>query len=76
MADSHYTPEHLWTDYDKSKEWQEQQIHKEKTGYVCAKWLVEYCINNDLKCPEYFCHSMNPVGKYNILGLLDNFTKY
>lgn len=73
LADTHYTPEHLWTDYDKSKEWQEQQVHKEKTGYECAMWLVDYCIDNNLKCPEYFCHSMNPVGKDKIVGLLRSF---
>jgi len=75
LADSHYTPEHLWCDYDKSKEWQSRQAHKEKTGYECAKWLVEYCMDKDLKCPKYYCHSMNPVGKDNILSLLNNFDK-
>lgn len=73
LADTHYTPEHLWTDYDKSKEWQEQQVHKEKTGYECAIWLVDYCIDNSLQLPNYYCHSMNPVGKDKILGLLQSF---
>lgn len=73
LADTHYTPEHLWNDYDKSKEWQNKQVHKEKTGYECAKWLVDYCIDNNLKCPQYYCHSMNPVGKDNIIGLLMSF---
>ena len=70
LADTHYTPEHLWTDYYKSKEWQDAQVHTEKTGYECAKWLVDYCLDNDLKCPAYYCHSMNPVGKDKIVGLL------
>ena len=74
LADTHYTPEPLWTDYEKSKEWQDKQIHKEKTGYECAKWLVEYCIGNKLKCPGYYCHSMNPVGKDKIVGLLRSFS--
>jgi hypothetical protein len=47
----------------------------EKTGYDCAKWLVNYCLDNHLKCPDYFCHSMNPVGKQNIVGLLQSFQK-
>lgn len=75
LADTHYTPEHLWSDYDKSKEWQDQQVHKEKTGYECAMWLVEYCINNDLQLPKYYCHSMNPVGKDKILSALDMHKK-
>lgn len=72
LADTHYTPEHLWDDYDKSKEWQESQVHQEKTGYDCAKWLVEYCLDNNLNLPLFYCHSMNPVGKDKILGLLNN----
>ena len=46
---------------------------KEKTGYDCAKWLVEYCLDNDLSLPKYQVHSMNPVGKKNILDYLSNF---
>lgn len=74
LADSHYTPSHLWSDYDKSKEWQEQQVHSEKTGYDCAKWLVNYCLDNNVQLPKYFVHSMNPVGLDNILGLLNSFS--
>ena len=74
LADSHYTPRELWTDYEKSKEWQDAQIHTEKTGFECAKWLVEYCLDNNLSCPEYYSHSMNPVGRDNINGLLKSFT--
>ncbi len=73
LADTHYTPQEYWSDYDKSKEWQEAQIHVEKTGYECAKWLVDYCLDFNLPCPGFFCHSMNPVGKDKILGLLQNF---
>jgi hypothetical protein len=75
IADSHYTPEHLWDDYEKSKEWQEQQDHKEKTGYDCALWLTEYCMDNERDLPEYYCHSMNPVGKDKINGLLESFKR-
>lgn len=47
----------------------------EKTGYDCAKWLVEYCMDHDTELPEFYCHSMNPVGKENIENLLNNFKK-
>lgn len=47
----------------------------EKTGYDCAKWLVEYCMDNYLNLPKFYCHSMNPVGKENIEKLLKNFKK-
>lgn len=45
----------------------------EKTGYDCAKWLVEYCMDYYLDLPKFYCHSMNPVGKENIESLLKNF---
>lgn len=73
LADSHYTPKHLWCDYNKSKEWQERKIHKEKTGYDCAVWIVEHCINNNIDLPEYYCHSMNPVGRDKIIKELECF---
>ncbi len=49
---------------------------EEKTGYHCAKWLVDFCMDNDLPLPEYYAHSMNTVGRRNILGYLDNYVKF
>ena len=46
---------------------------KEKTGYHCAKWLIEKCMNEDTNFPHYVVHSMNPVGKMNITSLVENF---
>lgn len=48
----------------------------EKTGMDCAKWLVDYCIDNNKKLPLYNIQSANPVGKANIDSLLKNFIKY
>lgn len=62
LADEHY----LKPDF---------QGHVEKTGYDCAKWLIEYCLDHDEDLPKFYCHSMNPVGKDNILYLLENFKK-
>ena len=47
----------------------------EKTGYECAKWLIEYCMDSELDLPEFYSHSMTPVGKKNILKLLGNLKK-
>lgn len=33
-----------------------------KTGYDCAKWLADYCVENNLKFPRYNVHTMNPIG--------------
>lgn len=43
----------------------------EKTGYDCAKWLVEYCHDHDLPLPTWRVHSMNPVGTDRIRHYLD-----
>ena len=51
-------------------------IPMEKTGYDCAKWLGNFCIDNQQKLPDYVVHSQNPVGKLNIQGYLDNVTKF
>jgi len=47
-----------------------------KTGFHCAKWLVEFCIDNNLKFPKYKVHSMNPVGKENIIYYIENAKKH
>ena len=46
---------------------------KEKTGYDCAKWMVEYCMDNNKSFPSYVVHSMNPIGKMNIIALAESF---
>lgn len=76
LANSHYTPEELWQDYNKSKSWQERQVHSERTGYDCAKWLTEYCLENSLTLCDFYCHSMNPVGKDNINNHLLTYKNY
>ncbi len=47
----------------------------EKTGYDCAKWLVDYCMNKGIKHPPYVVHSMNPVGKQNIISYVESYNK-
>lgn len=53
-----------------------QQIHQEKTGMDCAKWLVDYCLDNNLQIPKYSIQSSNPSGRENISSLLENYKKY
>ena len=53
-----------------------RQLKKlERTGHDCAKWLVEYCLDNDLKLPKWNVQSANSVGRDNINGLLLSFIK-
>lgn len=48
----------------------------EKTGFHCAKWLVDFCIDNDMELPTYYAHSMNTVGRENIIKYLNNYVKF
>lgn len=68
--------EHYIVKGDDWKNHSSDEMGMAETGYDCAKWLVDFCINNDLKLPEWFCHSMNPAGKENINMLLTNFKKH
>ena len=54
-------------------------IFNEKTGYDCAKWLIDYCIDNNKKLPKWKTISDNIVGAKNINLILknyENFQKY
>lgn len=66
LAEIHYDP----------RTWKEGFKYDEKTGYDCAKYLVEYCLQGNYKLPEWYVHSMNPVGKQNIAQLLENYEKH
>jgi hypothetical protein len=60
----------------------------EKTGYDCAKWLVERFYEKnprylnlarvikkekDFPFPTVYVHSANPIGSANIMGYINNF---
>ena len=47
--------------------------YNEKTGYDCAKWLVDYCFAKKLKNPPFIVHSLNPIGKKNIESYIINY---
>jgi hypothetical protein len=50
---------------------------QEKTGFHCAKWLINYCIDNKKELPTtILIHSMNPAGSLNIKSLFDTYNKY
>jgi len=69
LADAHYTTMNGHTEIDYSKA-------TEKTGFHCAQFLIDYCMEKGLTLPKYNVHSMNPVGKENILKLLESFEKH
>ncbi len=49
--------------------------YAEKTGYDCAKWLVDYCMKKGVKHPPYQVHSMNPIGKKNIISYVESYNR-
>jgi len=49
--------------------------YTEKTGYDAAKWLVDYCMKKGVKHPPYVVHSMNPVGKRNIISYVESYNR-
>lgn len=62
LADIHY-------DY-------QTDLFSEKTGYDCAKWFIDYIIDNNLQLPKkILIHSMNLVGSKNIKSLFDSYIK-
>jgi len=65
----HYTmQDHLDQDY--------YNICEGKTGYHCAKWLINYCIDNKLELPAtILIHSMNHAGSLNIKSLFTSYYK-
>lgn len=44
-------------------------------GLDCAKYLVDFCIDNNIKLPEYHIQSANSVGKANIDSYLKSYLK-
>ena len=48
----------------------------EKTGYDCAKWLVDYCERKGCRFPDYTVHSMNPIGSKRIRDYIENAKKH
>lgn len=69
LADAHYeVNDHLDQDY--------YDIVEERTGYHCAKWLINYCIDNKKELPStIMIHSMNVVGSKNIESLFKSYLK-
>lgn len=71
LADEHYT-----MSFEDWNEGSSEQLGVERTGLDCAKFLVEYCVEHNLKLPLFNVHSQNPVGRRNIQEYLNNAVKH
>lgn len=70
LADSHYDPAMYGHDEGYPEEFEE------KTGNDCAKWFVQFCIDNNIEMPQVAVHSMNPIGAKRILETLRDLARY
>lgn len=53
----------------------DHDLGKGKNGYDCAKFLVEWCLDNGYSIPSYDIHSANPVGAENIKSIFETVKK-
>lgn len=71
-------PEH-YAEYTKAHEMGEQRIRyeifQEKTGYDCAKWIANLCVNKGVPLPLYYIHTLNPIGEANIFSTMESARK-
>ena len=50
---------------------------KEKTGLDCAKYMIQYAIDNNVNLPHLVgVHSHNPMGAVNIQSLVNSYKKH
>jgi len=77
LADEHYTGYYGEHDPALPEAYQVDPYEQftEKTGYECAKWLIEYCMDNKKELPLWAVHSFNPVGKINIKKILESYAR-
>tara|TARA_R110000796_G_scaffold159388_3_gene276165 strand:- start:866 stop:1249 length:384 start_codon:yes stop_codon:yes gene_type:complete len=61
--------------FDHDLGWDEHDTET-PSGFDCAKWLVDYCLDNNTDFPKYNIQSANPVGKDNINGIIQSFRKF
>jgi hypothetical protein len=48
----------------------------EKTGYDCVKFVIDKCIAcGNIPHPEYAVHSMNAIGKANIISYIKSYER-
>lgn len=65
-------PSFVTFDHDLADQHYNGNYNDERTGYDCAKFLVDFCADNGVKFPDYQIHSMNPIGRTNIDSYIRN----
>ena len=68
--DHDLAPEH-YKDYLEGRPEIQYDRFLEKTGYDCALWMVKYCRFKQQPLPVCFVHTLNTLGRKNILEVLN-----
>lgn len=50
-------------------------VFTEKTGFDCAKFLAELCVEKGVPIPLYYIHTLNPIGRQNIFSIMESARK-
>lgn len=58
--------DHDLADYNDEKEW---------TGKDAADYLIQKCLEENIKFPSWYVHSDNTSGKSNIIGVILNYLR-
>jgi len=66
-------PEAICFDHDLGED---HETSDEKSGMKAAKWLIDYCLDNDLNPPLWNVQSDNPAGRDNINGIILSYIKF
>lgn len=76
LADEHYANGASHVD-EQGKHFSGFNYNKvtEKTGYHAVLWMIEHCIENEVKMPESYAHSMNPYGRMKIQSAIDQYNR-
>ena len=82
--DKNGIPTHISFDHDLADFYYAENMTEnldEKTGFDCAKYMVDYCMNNsdginNLELPEHiYIHSFNPIGRQKIHDYILSYKK-
>lgn len=65
-----------YTNVKKNNQFDYDKIGNEKTGLDCCKFLVDKCIDENIKLPQIYVHSKNPVGRINMMDYINNYLEF
>lgn len=71
LADAHYA-----TPFEDFSLFTSEQLGVEETGSDCARFIVQFCLDQDLDLPKYYVHSANPDGRRRIHMDMQDYYRY